>query len=94
MVYIPLVIAFRITKKDTKKKRYIEIYNRKKKKKERKNAKMIAMAIFSFSNSNSKLGGGPKGYPVIFDRLVEIIFSFFQSCGRNTTTHAPEALRS
>lgn len=35
------------------------------------------MAISSLSNSNSKLGAGPKGYPVIFDRLVEIIFFFF-----------------
>lgn len=43
------------------------------------------MAISSLSNSNSKLGGGPKGYPVIFDRLVEIIFFFFQSCEHNTT---------
>ena len=34
------------------------------------------MAISSLSNSNSKLGAGPKGYPVIFDRLVEIIFFF------------------
>lgn len=47
------------------------MHNREKKKGERDSPSF-------FSNSNSKLGGDPReGYPVIFDRLVKIIF-FFQ----------------